>query len=62
MHMRYCQLEPEMVDLLQRHADGLLEIGWHDRRGQRGCVLGRTRLYAPWTLGVMTDEVNMVAD
>ena len=39
----------------------VMEIGWHDRRGQHGCMLGRTCLYAPWRLGGMTDEVSTVA-
>ena len=46
-----------------------MEIGWHDKRGQHGCVLDRMCLYAPirkykllrMRLGDMTDAVNTVA-
>ena len=49
-----------MIDLLQHHDDGLPEIGWHDRQGQHGYVLGRMCLYAPQRLSGMTDEVNTI--
>ena len=32
-------------------------IGWHDRRGQHGHVLGRMCLYTPQRLSGMTDKV-----
>ena len=35
------------INWLQHHDVGLPKIGWHDRRGQHDCVLGRTCLYAP---------------
>ena len=44
-----------------------IDIGWHDRRGQHGCVLDRICLYALirkcelLRLGGMTDEVSTVA-
>ena len=44
-----------------------MEIGWHDRRGQHGCVLDRMYLYVPiWKsellrMGGMIDEVSTVA-
>ena len=45
--MGHCHGEPEMIDLLQHHDDGLLVFGWHDRQGQQGRVLGRMCLYTP---------------
>ena len=44
-----------------------MEIGWHDRRDQHGCVLDRMYLYVPiWKsellrMGGMIDEVSTVA-
>ena len=52
---------PELIALLQCQDDGLLVFGWHDRRGQQGCVLGQMCLYAPWRLSGMINEVSTVA-
>ena len=59
--MGHCHREPKKIYLLQHHDDGLLVIGWHDKQGQHGCVLGRMCLNAPQRLSGMTDEVNKVA-
>ena len=45
--MEHCHENPDMIILLQRHDDGLLVFGWHDRQGQHKRVLGRMCLYAP---------------
>ena len=50
-----------MIDLFQHHDDGLLVIGWHDRRSQHKRVLGQMCLYAPQRLSGIIDEVSTVA-
>ena len=59
--MEHCHGEPGMIVQLQRHDGGLLVFGWHNKRGQHGCVLGQMSLNAPYRLSGMTDDVSTVA-
>ena len=55
--MERCHREPEMINLLQHHDDGLLVFGWHDRRGQHDCVLDRMCQNAPiWNYELLKNK------